>query len=214
MTIIPKPASTVALMDHMSRVYLTKRPRTMKFLGGVFVFPGGSVEKEDSEVEIEYINGKTSEEFSQAYYVAAARELFEEVGILLVCKDDGSTVQFNKETEREYRSLLVEGKISFLQMLKQEKLHLNFENLKYFGNLITPKMSPIRFDTRFFLANMPEDQTPKPDHYEIDEALWITPREAITAYENGGFPVASPTILALRTIINHQNGGPLMMPVV
>lgn len=185
----------------------------MKFLGGFYVFPGGSIEKEDNEVGSEHlINWKQNESFSHSHYVAAARELFEEVGVILCTKDDGLPVQFKEETEMEYRRLLVNGEISFLQMLKQERLHLNLDQLQYFGHRVTPEKSPIRFDTRFFLAKLPIGQSPKPDRYEIDEAVWITPDEAISAYRQGKMPMVSPTINSLFSILNHQKGGPLMMP--
>lgn len=185
----------------------------MKFLGGFYVFPGGSVEKEDSVIGSEHIkNWNPNEVFSQAHYVAAARELFEEVGVLLGRKDDDSTVQLNKETEMEYRRLLVKGEISFLQMLKRERLHLNLESLTYFGHRITPAKRPVRFDTRFFLAKLPNGQSPKPDMNEIDEAFWITPEDAISAYQNRKMSLASPTITSLQTIMNYQKGGPLKMP--
>jgi 8-oxo-dGTP pyrophosphatase MutT (NUDIX family) len=211
--VIPKPASTVVLIDNMSRVYLTKRPMTMKFLGGFYVFPGGSVEVEDNLVENEYVkNLDPNESFNNAHYVAAARELFEEVGVLLCCKDDGLFVELEREIEMEYRRLLVKGEISFFQLLKQEGLHLNLQCLKYFGHRITPEERPFRFDTRFFLAKLPKGQSPKPDLNEIDEAFWITPEEAITANENGKMSMANPTISSLRTIMNYQKGHPLMMP--
>jgi 8-oxo-dGTP pyrophosphatase MutT (NUDIX family) len=212
-TVIPKLASTVVLMDHLSRVYLTRRPKTMKFLGGFYVFPGGSVEVEDNVIESEYIKNRDSTElFSQAHYIAAARELFEEVGILLCSKDDGSAVQFTSETELEYRRLLLNGEISFLQLLEQEGIYLNLKKITHFGNRVTPEKSPIRFDTRFFLAKLPEGQSPRPDVHEIDEAFWITPEEAIVAYQNGKMPMVSPTITSLRAIMNYQKGDPLMMP--
>ncbi len=213
MAVIPKLASTVVLMDNMSRVYLTKRPLTMKFLGGFYVFPGGSVDEEDTVLENEHIkNGNPNDSFSQAHYVAAARELFEEVGVLLGSQGAGLTVQLKKETEMEYRRQLIKGEISFLQMLKQEGLFLDIGSLTYFGYRITPEVSPFRFATRFFLAKLPKGQTPTPDMNEIDEAFWITPEEAIEAYQNGKLSMVSPTIASLRTIMNYQKGAPLMMP--
>jgi hypothetical protein len=112
----------------------------------------------------------------------------------------------------EYRSQLINGKISFMQMLKKERLHLNLKSLNYFGHRITSKEKSIRFDTRFFLAHMPEGQFPSPDFNEIDEACWFSPVEALSAYKNEEISLARPTILALTTIINHQKGSPLIMP--
>ena len=211
MTVIPRPASTVILMDDNARVYMTKRPKTMKFFGGFYVFPGGAVDKSDYAQNSVYIrNCKQNDSFDPAHFVAAARELFEEVGVLLSSKDGDTNVKVKKETD--YRRMLLKGEISFIEMLKQEGHYLDLENLTYFGNLTTPKQNPIRFDTRFFLAKLPIGQTPKPDLNEIDEASWFFPDDALSAFENGEIFLAPPTIHALKTILNHQKGGPLMMP--
>ncbi|OLO36328.1 hypothetical protein BTR23_15770 [Alkalihalophilus pseudofirmus] len=214
MTVIPKPASTVVLMDHLSRVYLTKRPKTMKFLGGVYVFPGGRLEADDYvAAESEFVkNYFSSEEFSGGHFVAAARELYEEVGIFLGVRETGDPVQIPDEKEQEYRSKLLNGEISFLHILKNEGCYLDFKDLQYFGYRLTPEGSPYRFDTRFFLAQLPNGQSPKPDAHEIADAFWITPEEALSSYEKGELPMVSPTIISLRTLLNHQKGAPLMMP--
>nr|WP_263326513.1 NUDIX hydrolase [Neobacillus sp. Marseille-Q6967] len=213
MAVIPRPASTVVLMDHLYRVYLTKRPKSMKFLGGYYVFPGGAVEESDYKFDFRFIKELNKEEtIDFVHYIAAARELFEEVGILVCCSDDGSPIQLREKTKTDYRRQLMNGEISFLQMLKEEELFLDIENLKYFGHIITPETSPIRFDTRFFLAKLPEGQSPKPDLSEIDEAIWLSPKEALASHQNGNISFVRPTIHTLKTIINYQNGSPLMMP--
>lgn len=213
MAVTPRPASTVVLMDDKSRVYLTKRPKTMKFFGGYYVFPGGAVEKSDFEIDSENITLKEPmESFGFAYYVAAARELFEEVGILLCSNDNGLLVPLEKEAEMEYRRQLIQGDLSFSQMLNKESMQLNLENLTFFGQLTTPERNPIRFETHFFLAKLPEGQSPSPDLKEIDEASWFTPEEALAAYQKGQISLGPPTILALTAISDHQKGKPLMMP--
>ncbi|WP_342431659.1 NUDIX domain-containing protein [Neobacillus sp. FSL H8-0543] len=213
MAVTPRPASTVVLMDQMSRIYLTQRPKTMKFMGGQYVFPGGAVEKGDHKADSQFINKDNSNELvNQGYYVAAARELFEEVGVLLCSSFDGTGVHFDKETEQKYRRQLLNGEISFLELLKNEGIIFHLESLTYIGNLTTPEESPIRFDTRFFIAQLPKGQSPKPDLNEIDHAVWYTPEEALLAYKSREISIAPPTILALKTILDHQNGNPLLMP--
>ena len=207
MTVTPRPASTVVLMDQRSKVYLTKRPITMKFFGGYYVFPGGAVEKGDYEVGEQF--RQFYSEFDPAYLIAAARELFEEVGVFLGSKKPAS---FQIDTECNYRRKLVNGELDFIQMLNQEKLCLNIGSLQYFGNLITPEDKPIRFDTRFFLAKLPQEQFPKPDFHEIDDASWFLPQEAMEAYRKEEILLAPPTILALETIDKYLSGQPLIMP--
>lgn len=213
MSAIPRPASTVVLLDHFSRVYLTKRPETMKFFGGYYVFPGGAVDKADDIQDWKgVINGARNDTVELAHYVAAARELFEEVGVLVCKKKDGSPLLLDDSKELEYRRLLISGELSFLQLLKKEGLLFQLEHLTYIGQIITPNRSRIRFDTRFFLTQLPEGQTPIPDAREISDTKWISPAEALTAYYNGEILLGPPTIHVLKTIINHLNGDPLEMP--
>lgn len=213
MAVIPRPASTVVLMDQSSRVYLTKRPVTMKFMGGFHVFPGGAVEKNDKVNNNDRIINGEQNSLSLSYYVTAARELFEEVGVLLGKKEDGSAIQLLKVQANQYRQDLLNGDISFFEVLERERLYLDLHRLTYFGQIITPEEMPIRFDTRFFLAKLPKEQNPDPDRTEIDEAIWIKPEDALEANDNKQIKLAPPTIISLQTIINYQNGGELMMSV-
>src|SRR5699024_3111512 len=103
------------------------------------------------------------------------------------------------------------GNISFLQMLQQENLQLDFESLTYFGSLTTPQTSPFRFDTRFYLAKLPRGQSLNPDVHEVDEAFWISPEQALVDYRTGKLRMSYPTTLSLRAIINHQKGAPLKL---
>ncbi len=210
----PRPASTVVLMDEYSRVYLTKRPVTMKFMGGFQVFPGGSVESHDHLDENDYVNIVEAQlSINLSYYIAAARELFEEVGILMGNTIDGFPVILPKEKGMKYRNDLQKGEIPFIRVLELEKLSFNPLCLRYFGQIITPEISPIRFDTRFFLAKLPQGQTPEPDRNEIDGAVWIKPEDALIAFENKQIKLAPPTILTLRAIIDYQISGVLEMSV-
>lgn len=214
MAATPKPASTVVLLDELSRVYLTKRPVTMKFMGGFHVFPGGSVENRDSLVEHEYVNSNEEQlSINLSHYIAAARELFEEVGILLCNTIDGFPVLLSKEKEKKYRNQLLKGEIPFTRLLEQEMLYFDPQCLTYFGQIITPEINPIRFDTHFFLAKLPPGQSPEPDEKEIDGAIWIKPEEALTAYQNKKIKLAPPTILTLQAIIQFQESGVLKMSV-
>ncbi len=211
MTVIPKPASTVVLLDEQERVYLTKRPKTMKFLGGYYVFPGGTVDKSDKVAKSEHILNKPSSSLNLAYYIAAARELFEEIGVLLAAGKDGR-VRLDDGKAAEYRKRLLNGDLSFVEMLQQEHLFFNVQQLKYFGTLVTPEGSPYRYDTRFFLAYLPKGQTPIPDAYEIEDAFWISPDEALSAYLEGRLPMIAPTILSIQSVLNYQKGKPLQLP--
>jgi 8-oxo-dGTP pyrophosphatase MutT (NUDIX family) len=186
----------------------------MKFMGGFHVFPGGTVESHDTLVQDEYVNcDEALISINLSYYIAAARELFEEVGILLCNSIDGLPVLLSKEKAVKYRNDLVKNEIHFIQVLEQEKFYFDPQSLTYFGQIITPEESPIRFDTRFFLAKLPQGQTPEPDQNEIDGAMWIKPEDALAALENQQIKLAPPTILTLRAIIDFKKSGDLKMTV-
>jgi 8-oxo-dGTP pyrophosphatase MutT (NUDIX family) len=193
---------------------MTKRPQTMKSWGGFYVFPGGSLEPGDSQLSVhDFIGEADRSDVDRAYYVAAARELFEEVGILLCTEAEGGPVYPGEDKWLGYRRRLVEREISFADILKAERLRLNLDSLRYFGHRVTPAIRRYRFDTRFFLAELPEGQSPLPDPDEIDGALWLTPAEAIEANEQGKMEIARPTLACIRTLSDYQlNGGPCMMP--
>lgn len=213
MPAIPKPASTVVLMDDMNRIYLTKRPDTMKFMGGFYVFPGGAVEVDDEIHNPSLIDYSNCEEsFCATHYVAAVRELFEEVGIFLGERKDGSFPLFKRRTDYEYRQLLMNGEIKLSEIVEIEELYINLQALQYYGHIITPVQSPIRFDTRFFLAKLPQGQFPVPDPREVADAFWITPEEALNAYMEERIPMAPPTVISLKGIYYHLRGEPLRMP--
>lgn len=214
MVVVPRPASTVVLLDEQSRVYLTKRPHTMKFLGGFYVFPGGAVDKDDEISESPHILNLSEEdvEVNVSFYVAAARELFEEVGVLLAENRDGEMALEPKKIQA-YREQIIAGKMSFIELLQTENLYFNVKKLTYFGSFVTPKGNRYRYDTSFFLARLPKGQQPSPDEYEIENAFWITPEEALNEYEKGRLPMITPTILSLRTVMNYQKKGqPLRLP--
>lgn len=210
MVAIPKHASTVVLMDHKSRIYITKRPKTMKFMGGFYVFPGGGMDESDHIVNEKYVKKNIQDEsLMTAHYIAAARELFEEVGVLLGNQIDGMPINLSQEKACTYRKQLLQKEISFGKLLQREEIYFDFSSLIYFGQLITPESSPIRFDTRFFLAKLPQGQEPLPDTSEIDDAFWIHPEEALELFEKKKLKFSPPTLLSIEAIIKYLNGGAL-----
>jgi 8-oxo-dGTP pyrophosphatase MutT (NUDIX family) len=78
----PRQAATVILLRGGAstlEVLLVKRTERARFMGGVWVFPGGSVDERDGEA---------------AHRAAAVRELREEAGIEL--SDPGALVEFSR----------------------------------------------------------------------------------------------------------------------
>lgn len=217
----PKKASTIILVrPEISggfELLLTLRPADMDVLAGFYVFPGGAVEEKDysqqmlkrcrglSPAEARQILGnELSPELSVGHSVAAVRELFEEVGILFSLTESGAPpVMRDEELQSRLahrRKALVEGSIDFPSLLESEGLYCDLGRIAYFSHRVTPEERAFRFDTRFYLARLPSDQSPLSSSEEVKESLWMTPQQALDRSQRDGLALMPPTIIALRTL--------------
>src|SRR3954451_23063129 len=92
---VPRPAATVLLLRdsaHGIEVLMTRRSPTASFAPGAYVFPGGGIDAADADAHALAARRptQTGEHLTQA--IAAIRESFEELGILLARHADGSPV--------------------------------------------------------------------------------------------------------------------------
>ncbi|MBI3000709.1 MAG: hypothetical protein HYY46_20005 [Deltaproteobacteria bacterium] len=218
----PRNASTIIVIRPEPtggfEVFMTRRPREMRFFGGFFVFPGGAVKKDDCSAEMisrchglspgaaqQILGNQLGSELSFAHWVAGIRELFEEVGILLSVSEDGEPVDMNDEERKtrlaQERAALVEGATSFPELLKSEGLYCDVGRPVYFYHRITPEHFPVRFDTRFFLARMPADQSPLLRSEEVAETLWVKPVRALEEFRSGSLSLAPPTLTVLESLL-------------
>lgn len=215
----PKRASTIVLVrpakDGVFEVFMTRRPREMRFLGGFFVFPGGSVKRSDSAPDmLDLCRGLSPREArarlgddlgaedAMGHWVAAVRELYEEVGVLLCVRPDGGPAMGAGTRERvgAKRSSVLRGSLGFPDLLASEGLCCDVGSPVYFYHRTTPERYAMRFDTRFFLAPLPEGQTPLSVSEEVSESLWITPGEGLERADRGRMAVIPPTLHTLRTL--------------
>lgn len=222
----PRHAATVILVrpapEGEFEVFMTRRPAGMDFLGGMYVFPGGGVAREDwSEAGLSRCHGlsrreaqkilgpRLSPELCLGHWVAAVRELFEEVGILACVTEEGAPVAMKEKerTERiaEKRKALIEGGLHFHSLLESEGLFCDAGRLGYFSHWLTSEIFPIRFDTRFYIAALPADQTPLSTSQEVSQSLWISPERALKLLERGGLPMIFPTFASLRTLADFDS---------
>lgn len=217
----PKLASTVVLCRPDGKgkfeVFMTRRPVQMRFMGGFYVFPGGGLREGDCSDKVlsrcrglspekakEILGGAMGPKLALAHWIAAIRELFEEVGILLCTGEDGADLDLGREglgkRLAEKREALARGRLDFAEFLESERLFCAASRLVYFSHRITPEVSPIRFDTRFFLARAPADQSPLIRSEEVTDALWLAPGEALAHAQEGSLPIMPPTTSQLKTL--------------
>jgi len=212
---IAQPASTVILVRENSglEVYMTKRNSNLGFLGGFYVFPGGRRDEadfneetlsrmraKDLETKASAIEGNERKEERLGYYAGAIREVFEEIGVLIVCDKEGKRVEINSGLKNELermRLLLHKRKISFTEVLKRFGFHYDLDRLIWFAHWITPKTSPKRFDTQFFIGKIPPEQEPMAFPEEIEFGLWIKPKQALEKWKKGEMNMIPPTIASL-----------------
>lgn len=204
----PLPAATVILLRLQSetlQVFLTKRPSTMRFLPGHCVFPGGKVEAADARFPEACLYGldRSALAVDVSYYVAAARELFEEVGILLY---RGENRNVDAATWRAWRTEVGRDATAFAEIFRACGWRLDLTALRYFGHRVTPKTLPYRYNTRFFLALLPEGQRPEPDPVEIADGFWIEPQEALLRAEKGELKFVKPTRASLSALAAYRGG--------
>jgi 8-oxo-dGTP pyrophosphatase MutT (NUDIX family) len=134
------------------------------------------------------------------YWIGAIREAFEEVGALLAYGPDGRLVRATGARYAEYRRACQADRGAFWDMVRAEGLTLATDRLVYFAHWITPEESAIRFDTRFFAAEMPPGQEATADGREIIAARWLTPREALRARSRGEISLRFPTVMNLQLL--------------
>ena len=215
----PKHASTVLLVrpdqSGAFEVLLTRRPDAMRFLGGFYVFPGGSIEAQDRSKKVlarcrglapadaEKLLGNTlGPELAVAHWIAGIRELFEEVGIVLLNDESGGEVRGDSRSRdrfEEKRRAIVAGASNFGEFLEAENLYIDLRRAVYFAHRVTPEFFPIRFDTRFYLAALPNGQTALESSEEVAHALWIAPAQALKE-ANKNLPLLPPTTTMLQTL--------------
>lgn len=216
-----EPASSVIPVRQSEtggiEVYMTRRRDSLEFLGGFYVFPGGKVDDEDCADEVlkrcagpepsracEILGGEPAPSASMGHWVAGLRELFEEAGILLVYRDDGSIPDFNvRETRNKfdaYREKLQNCEITFAEVLVSENLKLATDRLYYLTRWVTPPVSRRRFDTRFFVAEVPETQKPRFFEGEASEGMWLSPADAVKKARREELPIILPTYFCLARV--------------
>lgn len=213
----PVPAATLVLLRSRSagafEVLLIRRHSASKFAAGDFVFPGGKIETSDgSDDAAAWCRSVDAEQAARrlrlaappsaalGHWVGVIRETFEEVGILLAYGPDGRPVRVDVARYADYRRACQADHRAFWDMLRAERLTLATDALVYFAHWITPEVQPLRFDTRFFAAPMPEGQEAVADEREITEVRWLAPREAIELSARGLLSLRNPTVKNLELI--------------
>ena len=182
----------------------------MRFLGGYYVFPGGTVHHDDYSPSVlarcRSLTGESAQRIlasghepdeALGHWVAVIRELFEEVGILLCTDDAGADIDLSdsktKERIEQQRQEIVRKELEFSSFLEDEDLYCDLARASYFDHWVTPSIYSMRFDTRFFAAQAPVNQQPLSQSEEVTHSLWIKPADAMVRMDRYDFPILPPT---------------------
>jgi 8-oxo-dGTP pyrophosphatase MutT (NUDIX family) len=181
---------------------------------GTFVFPGGTVDPEDLDTgvwvgradlnmdQIEArLGGGITPEKALAQGLAAIRETFEEAGVLLAV---GSTREGLQEMCRD-RAGVRPGAGWFQERLASGGWTLALSALARWSHWITPEIRRHRYDTRFFVAIMPEGQQCLPDGRETVEGIWLSPEEALARNLTGETPLSPPALVSMQELLGYRS---------
>jgi 8-oxo-dGTP pyrophosphatase MutT (NUDIX family) len=192
-----RAAATVVLLrpaDPGFEVYVLKRATTMAF-GGVYAFPGGGVDADDRP---ETVKGDwparlgIREDQAKAVVGAAARELFEEAGVLLAGTGDTIVGDVSGPEWEAERAAVLRRELTMTGLLAGRGLRLRDDLLFPWSRWITPEFEPRRYDTWFFVALLPDGQTARDVSGESDGTEWISPAAA------NGLALLPPTLSTLN----------------
>ncbi len=215
----PRPAATLLLLRETAgapEVFMLQRTSKAAFLPGAYVFPGGALDPDDAhERAARRVRGLDDAQASArlglasgglAYWVAAARECFEESGILLALDEKDLPVDPGRAAALErFREPLNAGTLLFSEFLEKENLFVPAHQIAYYSHWITAPGRPRRFSTRFFIACAPAGQQGAHDRSETVHSVWVSPREAIERDRRKEIELIFPTRSTLGDLAPFRN---------
>jgi 8-oxo-dGTP pyrophosphatase MutT (NUDIX family) len=183
---------------HGLQILMVKRNHQIDFFSGAMVFPGGKVEPQDADPgwPAAAMGWNSTPEEERAPRIAALRETFEECGVL----GAAGPVQIGRDEAQDARVAIEAGRLSFLDFVRSRGIKPDLMRLTLFARWLTPPIVPKRFDTFFYLIEMPEGQDVLDDGRETIENEWLAPSAALRLAETGQRRILFPTRMNLRLL--------------
>jgi len=191
-----RPAATVLLLRDGANgieVLMTRRAMTASFAPGAYVFPGGGIDAADTAAHPLAARRATQDDLRLTQAIAAIRESFEELGILLARHADGRFADANDIAAIDRQAPLP-------AQCAARGLTLAADQVYVLAHWVTDRDLPRRFDVPFLVARMPEGQEPVADETEQFEPEWVRPSDALARHEAGQFFIIFPTIRTLERL--------------
>jgi len=193
------PAATVLLLRDGAQgleVLMTRRSMKASFAPGAYVFPGGGVDAADAAAHGHAKRRPTQSDTHLTQAIAAIRESFEELGLLLARHANGRWADASDIAALNRQAPASE----FAAQCAARGLTLAADEVFVMAHWLTDRDLPRRFDVPFLVARMPEGQTPVADEHEQFEPLWIRPADALQRHASGDFFIIFPTIRTLERL--------------
>jgi len=192
----PLPAATVLLLrdgPEGLEVLMTRRSLQASFAPGAYVFPGGGIEPADAASHAIAHRRATQSDQRLTQAIAAIRESFEELGVLLAKLSDGRPVDASTQAQLSRQE-------RFAEQCQTYGLRLCADEVFVLAHWVTDRDLPKRFDVPFLVARMPQDQEPVADEKEQFEPVWVRPSLALSRHAEGNFFIIFPTIRTLEKL--------------
>lgn len=204
-------------------VCMLQRNLNSDFVGGAYVFPGGGVDPDDGDerygtlLTAELPRRVEGAGEGLAFRVAAARESFEEAGILFARDREGRTVALDDprltERFRRHRVDVDSGSRKLFEICAEEQLSLDLARMSYLSRWVTPFGANRRYDTRFFVAEAPAGQEALHDDHEVIDTIWISPEQALADAREGRRTMIFPTVRTMVQLSRFDEVGQLFAHV-
>jgi recombination protein RecT len=193
---VPRPAATVLLLRDTPQgleLLMTRRSPSASFAPGAYVFPGGAIDAADAQAHDAAARRPTQNDLRLTQAIAAIRESFEELGILLARHADGRPAGAQDVAA-------IHRHQPFIEQCRALGLTLAADQVYVLAHWITDRDLPRRFDVPFLVARMPANQAPVADETEQFEPVWVRPADALQRHQAGNFFMIFPTIRTLERL--------------
>ena len=199
-----RPAATVLLLRDTPdngglEVLMTRRSGTASFAPGAYVFPGGGIDALDASPETHAAADRRPAQgdlhLTQA--IAAIRESFEELGVLLARHTGGPRKGLMADA---HDIAAINRHQPFAAQCTARGLRLAADSVYLLAHWTGDRDLPRRFEVPFLVARMPEGQEPVADETEQFEPVWVRPADALARHEAGQFFMIYPTIRTLQRL--------------
>lgn len=196
-------AATVLLLrdaegDGALEVLMTRRSPNASFAPGAYVFPGGGIDALDAQSHHVADRRPAQSDLHLTQAIAAIRESFEELGVLLARHADGRMAD-----AADIAAL--DRSASFAAQCEARGLRLAADSVYLLAYWTADRDLPRRFEVPFLAARMPQGQTPVADEAEQFEPVWVRPADALARHEAGQFFMIFPTIRTLQRLAKFKN---------